>query len=144
MKKDKGFTLIELLIAVAIVGILAAVAVPAYGDYIARSRRAEAISNLQNLVNTLENCYSLNQNYQLCFSIGGNNGAFTNDQLKDDVRRYYVVDATSNVDRNTFRLEIEAIGSQLSRDADCRFLGIDRNGVKYGGPGRNDIDTNCW
>ena len=53
MKKDKGFTLIELLIAVAIVGILAAVAVPAYGDYIARSRRAEAISNLQNLVNTL-------------------------------------------------------------------------------------------
>lgn len=141
MKKDKGFTLIELLIAVAIVGILAAVAIPAYGDYIARSRRAEAISNLQNLVNTLENCYSLNQDYQLCF---GNNGAFANAQLKDDVRRFYQVDATSNVNRNTFRLEIEAIGSQRSRDADCRFLGIDRNGIKYGGPGANDIDTNCW
>lgn len=144
MKKDKGFTLIELLIAVAIVGILAAVAVPAYGDYIARSRRAEAISNLQNLVNTLENCYSLNQDYQLCFAIGGNNGAFTNAQLTDDVRRFYQVDATSNVNRNTFRLEIEAIGSQRSRDADCRFLGIDRNGIKYGGPGANDIDNNCW
>lgn len=144
MKKDKGFTLIELLIAVAIVGILAAVAIPAYGDYIARSRRAEAISNLQNLVNTLENCYSLNQDYRLCFSIGGNNGAFTNAQLKDDVRRFYQVDATSRVDRNTFRLELDAIGSQRSRDADCRFLGIDRNGVKYGGPGANDIDTNCW
>ena len=144
MKKDKGFTLIELLIAVAIVGILAAVAVPAYGDYIARSRRAEAISNLQNLVNTLENCYSLNQDYRLCFSIGGNNGAFTNAQLRDDVRRFYQVDATSRVDRNTFRLELDAIGSQRSRDADCRFLGIDRNGVKYGGPGANDIDNNCW
>ena len=61
--KTSGFTLIELMIAVAIIGILAAVALPGYTDYIRRSALTEGFSSLSDLRIRLEQFYQSNRNF---------------------------------------------------------------------------------
>lgn len=54
---DRGFTLIEVMIVVAIIAILAAVAIPAYSDYILRSRITDAVTALGNMQAKMEQYY---------------------------------------------------------------------------------------
>ncbi|WP_340642186.1 pilin [Photobacterium damselae] len=54
MKGQKGFTLIELMIVVAIIGVLSAIAIPAYQDYVKRSEAATALGTVRSLLTNID------------------------------------------------------------------------------------------
>jgi type IV pilus assembly protein PilA len=59
----KGFTLIELLIVVAIIGILAAIAIPQFASYRQKAYNSAAQSDLKNVKTNLESYFADNQKY---------------------------------------------------------------------------------
>ena len=61
--QQTGFTLIELMIVVAVIGILAAIAIPNYSEYIKRGKAAEATSNLATLRVKMEQYFQDNRTY---------------------------------------------------------------------------------
>jgi len=64
-KNEKGFTLIELLIVVAIIGILAAIAIPQFASYRQKAYNSAAQSDLKNLKTGMEAYMADNQQYPL-------------------------------------------------------------------------------
>ncbi len=63
MAKQRGFTLLELMIVVALIGILLAIAMPAYGPYVERARRSDAHNMLLTAAAAQERFYTSNNRY---------------------------------------------------------------------------------
>jgi prepilin-type N-terminal cleavage/methylation domain-containing protein len=103
-KSEGGFTLIELMIVVAIIGVLAAIAIPRYQNYVAKSKQAEADEIFSAI-------YTSEILYQSQYGTYANSEAAMGIDLTG--RRYYSVTTFTNVTDATYTATITA---QLDND----------------------------
>jgi type IV pilus assembly protein PilE len=139
LTKTKGFTLIELMIVVVILGVIAAIALPAYQGYAQRARRADAKTSLLELQMAMEKWRANNPTYTTDMTDLGYAGA-TNQASKEG---YYTLDIPSAASAAGYTLTagINNATAQAGDGCGTFTITVNNGGENYTADGDN---STCW
>lgn len=151
MRTNKGFTLIELVVTMLIAAILAAVAIPAYSNYVRKAHRTDAKNALLDMASLEERYFSTNYIYSSSFTDLGYGTAGTSINVGSG---YYSVSApvignaqpptpTSPGTPATYSITAIAINDQF-KDTSCRTFTITSAGVQTATDSGGNPATTCW
>jgi type IV pilus assembly protein PilE len=149
--KYDGFSLIEILIALVIIGIISAIAIPAYMDSVNRANRSDAIADLNDTAQRLQRCFTTFGRYNQPNPPGG---CAVYQQLigagVDTRKKFYKItifnDGNPANDSFTFELRASAVaGGKQARDKRCQTLSVNQAGVRAALDDGNAVSTDeCW
>lgn len=125
----QGFSLVEIMIAMVILGILMSTAATAYGRYIVKAHRQDAISLLSGTVLRLERCFTLEGSYD---------GTCTLKSLSDE--GHYSLVASRQAQSYTLSA-VPVAGGRQANDSECATFVIDSTGDKTAS---GSLGRACW
>jgi type IV pilus assembly protein PilE len=154
-KSQSGFTLIELMIAVAVVAIIVAIAIPNYNNYLTKSRRSDAKAALMEIAQLQETYFADNNRY----AEGSGDEAFN--KLRAKNYGFQVIDGAFHSKEGYYRLEFSQsapnffearatpVGMQQAAEEktkQCYAFLLDSRGQKRVEGTSNNVQNNqhCW
>lgn len=146
VKYRKGFTLIELLIAVAIIGVVAAIAIPSYKQYVKRTNRAEPKALLAEIASKQEAFFADRRTYASALTqlgypaatcyVGNTNGP----GCGTSTTAYYSVAIAAGATATSYTATATLATGTTQSDDGCGNFSISSTGSKT----VSGTETDCW
>ncbi|MCK5662379.1 MAG: prepilin-type N-terminal cleavage/methylation domain-containing protein [Thiotrichaceae bacterium] len=147
-KHLKGYTLIEIIIVIAILGIIAAIAIPSYQSYVLKSKRSVAKNILLDVASRELSYRTDNKTYgDLSDLYGGTDKKYINDkvEISDASANSLYSFEVSNISNTTYTITATYTSdSGQNKDIDCKSFIVTHDGVKTAINSSNATESSCW